>query len=71
MGPHLTISARRCSVSISGVPAGQFSNLAEKISGRLLSELNFCGIEEIYEQGLHQAMRRPAAGRVLTEAGGQ
>lgn len=41
---------------VSGVAPGHYSNQAEKISGRLLSELNFCAIDEIYEQGLHLAM---------------
>lgn len=49
---HVDESLRR----ISGVPAGQFTNQAEKLSGRLLSELRFSSIEDIWEKGLHQAM---------------
>ena len=38
---------------ISGVPGGRFSNEAEKLAGRLVAELQFSTIEEIFEQGLH------------------
>lgn len=38
---------------ISGVPAGRFCNDAEKLSGRLLAELQFSTIEEIFDHGLH------------------
>jgi uncharacterized alpha-E superfamily protein len=38
---------------ISGVPARRFSNDAEKLSGRLLAELEFGTIEEIFAHGLH------------------
>jgi uncharacterized alpha-E superfamily protein len=38
---------------ISGVAAGRFSNDAEKLAGRLEAELQFSGIEEIFEHGLH------------------
>ncbi len=41
---------------ISGVATGRFSNRAEKISGRLLAELSFSNIDDIYSQGLHRAM---------------
>ncbi|HAV64114.1 MAG TPA: alpha-E domain-containing protein [Verrucomicrobiales bacterium] len=41
---------------MSGVSSGKFSNQAEKLSGRLLSELSFGSIEEIWQRGLHQAM---------------
>ncbi len=39
---------------ISGVAAGRFSNDAEKLSGRLLAELQFGTAEEILEFGLHR-----------------
>ncbi len=38
---------------LSGVAPGRFSNVAEKLSGRLLSELSFGSIEEIWVRGLH------------------
>jgi len=38
---------------ISGVAAGRFSNEAEKLAGRLVAELQFSTIEEIFEHGLH------------------
>lgn len=41
---------------ISGVAPGRFCNLAEKLSGRLLSELSFSSIEEIWNRGLHIVM---------------
>ncbi|HXP62032.1 MAG TPA: alpha-E domain-containing protein, partial [Dongiaceae bacterium] len=39
--------------SISGSPAGRFNNQAEKLCGRLLAELQFSTIDEIFEAGLH------------------
>lgn len=41
---------------LSGVMPGRFSNRAEKLSGRLLSELSFSTIEDLCEPGLHAAM---------------
>jgi uncharacterized alpha-E superfamily protein len=38
---------------ISGVAEGRFSNEAEKLAGRLIAELQFGTIEEIFEHGLH------------------
>lgn len=38
---------------ISGVSPGRFSNEAEKLSGRLLADLFFSTVEEIFEHGLH------------------
>jgi uncharacterized alpha-E superfamily protein len=38
---------------ISGVAEGRFSNDAEKLAGRLMAELQFSTIEEIFENGLH------------------
>lgn len=39
---------------ISGVAEGRFSNDAEKLSGRLLAELQFSTPADIFELGLHQ-----------------
>jgi uncharacterized alpha-E superfamily protein len=47
--------ALRC---ISGVSPRRFSNDAEKLSGRLVAELQFCAIEEVFEQGLHGYLDR-------------
>jgi len=41
---------------VSGVAPGQYSNEAEKQSGRLLAELNFSAVDDIYEPGLHHSM---------------
>ncbi len=38
---------------ISGVAEGRFSNEAEKLAGRLVAELQFSTVEELYENGLH------------------
>jgi uncharacterized alpha-E superfamily protein len=38
---------------ISGTPEGRFSNDSEKLAGRLLAELHFSTIDEIFEHGLH------------------
>lgn len=38
---------------ISGVAMDKFSNNAEKLAGRLLAELSFTSVEEIFETGLH------------------
>jgi uncharacterized alpha-E superfamily protein len=38
---------------ISGVALDKFSNNAEKLAGRLLAELSFSTVEEIFETGLH------------------
>jgi uncharacterized alpha-E superfamily protein len=38
---------------ISGVPDGRFVNDAERHAGRLLAELQFGTVEEIFERGLH------------------
>jgi uncharacterized alpha-E superfamily protein len=40
--------------ALSGVPAGRFWNDAEKRSGRLLAELQFSDISEVFANGLHQ-----------------
>ena len=41
---------------ISGVPEGRFVNDAERHAGRLLAELQFSTVEEIFERGLHAYM---------------
>lgn len=46
---HLDASLR----AISGVAPNRFSNDAEKHSGRLLAELQFSTVEEVFEAGLH------------------
>jgi uncharacterized alpha-E superfamily protein len=38
---------------ISGVPESRFSNDGEKLAGRLVAELQFSSIDEIFDQGLH------------------
>jgi uncharacterized alpha-E superfamily protein len=38
---------------ISGVPEGKFCNDSEKLAGRLIAELQFSTIDEIFAQGLH------------------
>ena len=38
---------------ISGTPDDRFSNEAEKLAGRLLAELSFCTVGEIFDFGLH------------------
>ena len=38
---------------ISGVQPGRFSNEAEKLSGRLLAEVQFSSIEDIFAYGFH------------------
>jgi uncharacterized alpha-E superfamily protein len=39
--------------AISGAAPGRFNNQAEKLCGRLLAELQFSAIEDIFDQGLH------------------
>lgn len=40
--------------SISGSAPGTFSKEAEKLSGRLLSELNYSTIDDVFKAGLHE-----------------
>ena len=40
--------------SLSGVAAGRFSNEPEKRSGRLLAEILFSDINDIFDRGLHE-----------------
>jgi uncharacterized alpha-E superfamily protein len=42
-----------CLRSISGVGAGRFTNDAEKLAGRLVAELQFGTVAEIFDVGLH------------------
>ena len=43
---------------ISGVDRAHFSNEAERRSGRLLSDLNFTRIDDVFQDGLHQYLDR-------------
>ena len=38
---------------MSGVPEGKFCNNAEKLAGRLVAEIQFSTIDEVFEGGLH------------------
>ena len=49
---HVDQSLRR----VSGVPGGQFTNLAEKLSGRLLSSLCYSSVDDLWNNGLHKSM---------------
>ncbi len=46
---HLNTALRR----ISGVHEGRFCNDAEKLAGRLLAELQFSTVDDVFEIGLH------------------
>lgn len=48
------IELNRALRRISGVTEGKFCNDAEKLAGRLVAELQFNTIEEIFDIGLHQ-----------------
>ena len=43
---------------ISGCDRGHFSNEAERLSGRLVSDLNFASIGDIFRSGLHEYLDR-------------
>lgn len=43
---------------ISGCPRNQYSNAAERLSGRLCSDLDFESINDIFGNGLHQCLDR-------------
>jgi uncharacterized alpha-E superfamily protein len=47
---ELNLALRR----ISGVAEGRFTNDAERHAGRLVAELQFSTVDEIFERGLHQ-----------------
>jgi len=51
---ELNLALRR----ISGVSEGKFCNDAEKLSGRLVAEMQFATIDEIFEVGLHGYLDR-------------
>lgn len=43
---------------LSGSASGHFTNEAEKLSGRLLSDINYSTIDDIYRIGLHEYLDR-------------
>ena len=43
---------------ISDVPEGRFCNDAERLAGRLMAELQFSTIDEVFEAGLHDYLDR-------------
>jgi len=51
---EFTVALRK----ISGVAEGKFCNDAEKLAGRLLADLQFITIEEIFDAGLHDYLDR-------------
>ncbi len=62
-----------CIRTISGVREGRFSNHAGKLAGRLLYELNYSTVDDIFEAGLHQYLgnlqrRTEEIGQALYEA---
>lgn len=57
-----------CLRRISGTPPGQHSNEAERLSGRLVSELNYTSIDEVFRKGLHEFLAQVLP--VLDEIGG-
>ncbi len=59
--------------NIAGTPAHRFTNTAEKLSGRLLAELQFSTVDEIFAPGLHDYLdlvqvKLNAIGEALFEA---
>ena len=42
--------------SVSGTPRGTYSNDAERVAGRLLSELAFGSTDEVFGRGLHKCL---------------
>jgi hypothetical protein len=49
---HIDQASRR----ITAVPRGQFTTLAGKVSGRLLGELSFSKIDDIWSKGQQRPM---------------
>ncbi|QYY37198.1 alpha-E domain-containing protein [Ruficoccus sp. ZRK36] len=47
-----------CLHRISGCPLANYSNEAERLCGRLLSELNYGSVEEVFQEGLHEYLDR-------------
>jgi hypothetical protein len=39
--------------SITGVPIGAYSNEAERLTGRMLAQLNFSNVDSVWQTGLH------------------
>jgi len=39
---------------ISGTPSGTFANEAERLSGKMLSDLTFSRIDDVFQRGLHE-----------------
>ena len=39
---------------VSGTPVGQHRNEAERLCGRLLSELSYTSVDEVFKRGLHE-----------------
>jgi uncharacterized alpha-E superfamily protein len=59
--------------SISGSAPGSYTNEAEKLSGRLVSEMNYSSIEEVFQRGLHETLdemqqKFNAIGRAITQS---
>jgi len=59
--------------SIAGTPSHRFTNNAEKLSGRLLAELQFSTVDDIFAPGLHEYLdqvqiKLNAVGDALFEA---
>lgn len=40
--------------NISGCPQGRYSNEAEKLSGKLLSDLTYSSVEDVFKYGMHE-----------------
>jgi hypothetical protein len=53
LGAFLRGELNRALRRISGVAEGHFCNDAEKLAGRLLAELQFSTVDEIFDRGLH------------------
>ncbi len=51
---HCVREARRSLHEITGVPLGEWENSAERLLGRLYSDLAFAEIDEVFETGVHQ-----------------
>ena len=47
-------SLQRATRDISGSPANQYTNDAERLLGKLVADLSFTTIEDIYTEGLHE-----------------
>ncbi|MEM9226661.1 MAG: alpha-E domain-containing protein, partial [Verrucomicrobiota bacterium] len=47
-----------CLHRISGCPIANYSNEAERLCGRLLSELTYGAVDEVFSEGLHEYLDR-------------